>query len=239
MSMHLFYQPDLESNQITLSEEESKHAIRVLRLNKSDQIEMIDGKGIFAIGIIIDANPKKAIIELVSKELKPQSFSYNLHLLVAPAKNPDRNDWLIEKATETGFNKISFIETEKSERSKINIDRLTRIAINAMKQSKQFYLPEINEIKPFQKVISSLINPKEFRLIAYCNADKSQSIHKLLSDFNNQELVIAIGPEGDFTSNEIELAETLNFKQVSLGNTILRTETAALCAAMSVRALYS
>lgn len=235
--MHIFFQPDLTLSQIILNEEESKHCVRVLRLKKSDAVELIDGKGISAIAKIIDDNPKKCYLQIETVNHKPQTRNYKLHIAVAPTKNFDRMEWFIEKAVEVGVDEISFIRCENSERTKINFERCEKIAISALKQSKQYWLPKINDVGKFNEVMKGLSN-EGIKLVAFCETEITQTLHTLIpSSTHPQNIVILIGPEGDFTKAEIDLALQHHFKPVSFGENRLRTETAALYACMAVNAL--
>lgn len=233
--MQLFFIDDLSNTEIVLSEEESKHCIRVLRKKIGDEIILIDGKGTEAIATIVDDNPKKCKLHIKLRNEKRETRNYNLHIAIAPTKNFGRMDWFIEKAVELGINEITFIESENSERTKINLERCQKIAIAAIKQSKQFYLPKLNEVIKLTKFIelTKLTTKEELRLIAFCE-EKSNLLTQQITQSHNQNFSILIGPEGDFTSKEIELAKSAGFKTVSFGSTILRTETAGVfvCAAL-------
>jgi 16S rRNA (uracil1498-N3)-methyltransferase len=237
--MRLLYQTDLTVDELFLNEEESKHCIRVLRMKKGDEVHLADGKGIHAIANIKDDHPKKCLLKLQSRTQHALSRNYYLHIIVAPTKNIDRMEWFIEKATEAGIDEISFIETENSERAKVNMDRCEKITISAMKQSKQWFLPKIN---PLQKLSSALQNHQSGNAyIAWCEtAATSLLSQKLLTTTSAiQRITILIGPEGDFTPTEVTQATQAGFQPVSLGNSILRTETAAIFACMSVKAIRS
>lgn len=240
--MHIFFQPDIYSNkqqeEIQLSEEESKHCIRVLRMKNGDTVHLADGKGTEAIARIVDDNPKKCKLMVVNRIQHASSFDYTLNLIVAPTKNFDRMEWLIEKATEAGVSSIAFMETENSERSKVNMDRCEKIAISAMKQSKQWHLPVIRELKSFAECVQQS-SAQSQKWIAWCEHPQTESLSKALKASKDTHFTIMIGPEGDFTAAEISLALNHGFGAVSLGNTILRTETAALFACMSVKALLT
>ena len=237
--MHIFYQPDLTQNEIFLNEEESKHCVRVLRLKKSDEVELIDGKGTSAIANIVDDNPKHCLLNISLLTAHQALRTYKLHIAIAPTKNFDRTEWFIEKAVEIGIDEISFIECRNSERIKVNMQRCEKVAISAMKQSKQFLLPKLNDIRKCDEVMKGLGN-EGFKLIAWCETDTTQSLHHFItSSLHPQNITILIGPEGDFTKEEVELAIKNNFKTVSFGENRLRTETAALYACMAINILSS
>lgn len=238
--MHVFYQPDLTQTHITLSEEESKHCVRVLRLQNGDEIYLADGLGKRAIAVIADNHPKKCVLQIqsVTRFTSQQSSgrNYYLHILVAPTKNFDRMEWFIEKATEVGVDEITFIATENSERAKVNMERCMKIAISAMKQSKQWYLPKINNMVSLETVIKQPLDGAKY--IAWCETETTNDIAKTL-DLQAEKVTLLIGPEGDFTHSEIDLCKSKGFVPVSLGNTILRTETAALYGVMAIKTLHS
>lgn len=226
--MYVFYQPDLTTDQIVLSEEESKHCIRVLRLKKGDEVNIADGKGTQAIASIADDNVKKCVLE-VKQRLMHKPRETFLHIAIAPTKNFDRMEWFIEKATEMGIEEISFVECEHSERNRINMERCEKVAVSAMKQSKQWWLPKINDIAPLKMFLGSS-DKNALKLLAWCETNEEQSLPKHLKTSTHKHFLLLIGPEGDFTTEEVDLAKKSGFTPVSLGENILRTETAALYA---------
>ncbi len=208
-------------------------------MKKGDEVHLADGKGMQAIATIADDHPKKCLLQLNSRTQHILSRNYYLHMLVAPTKNMDRIEWFIEKATEAGIDEISFIETANSERAKVNMERCEKITISAMKQSKQWFLPKVN---PVQKLSAALLSHQsDNAYIAWCETpDTTLLSHKLMTATAAfQRITVLIGPEGDFTSTEVEQASMAGFQPVSLGNSILRTETAAMFACMSVKAIRS
>ena len=239
--MHVFYQPNLNQNQISLSEDESKHCVRVLRLKNGDEVDLADGKGTHAKAVIVDDHPKKCVLQITQSTLYTQAESsgrnYYLHLIVAPTKNFDRMEWFIEKATEAGIDEITFIETANSERTKVNIERCEKIAVSAMKQSKQWYLPKINGLQKITDIIKHDLPGDKF--IAWCEVGGTTLINQKINQIASNHITILIGPEGDFTEAEVKLAQQHHFIPVSLGKTILRTETAALFACFTVKAILT
>ncbi|MFY8190555.1 MAG: RsmE family RNA methyltransferase [Bacteroidia bacterium] len=236
--MQLFYLPNLVESTFEFSEEESKHCIRVLRKKKGDKITLIDGKGTEAIGLIISDNPKKCSGEIIQRILHEPNRNYHLHIAIAPTKNFERIEWMLEKCIEIGIDEISFIETSNSERSKINLERCEKIAISAIKQSKQFYLPRLHPIQSFQ---SFLVQTKTIKnkWIAWCESEKTDYLSKQITSIENSQNLVCIGPEGDFTTQEIQLARAHNFAPCSLGTNILRSETAAVLVAALMAAKYN
>jgi 16S rRNA (uracil1498-N3)-methyltransferase len=222
--MHLFYQSQLPEIQ-NLDQDESKHCIKVLRKQVGDEINLIDGKGTFYKAKITNANPKKCEFEIIEtiKEPKP---SFHRHLAIAPTKNMDRMEWLIEKVTELGIDEISFFQSFHSERKIIKIDRLEKKVISAMKQSLKAKKPILNELKAYKSILD---NAKEVnKFIAYVDFDNETHFKNELDKVT--DTLVLIGPEGDFTEEEVQMAVSKGFKKVSLGKSRLRTETAALAA---------
>ncbi len=222
--MHRFYVSEIaiDITLFTLNEEESKHACRVLRLKIGDTIELVDGRGNLFSCTITEDHPKRCTVEVNDVYSQP-ILPYSLHLALAPTKNMDRMEWLVEKATEIGVTHLSFLRTKNSERQQLKLDRLEKIAISAMKQSKRLVLPVLYEIIDFRSFISTHPNG----LIAHCIEGEKRTIR---AEFNSFNCPILIGPEGDFVQDEIDYAFENGYKPVTLGNHRLRTETAAMYA---------
>lgn len=238
--MYIFFNTSLQHPSVFLDQEESKHCIKVLRMRKHDLVCITDGNGTEVQATIIDDNPKRCELLIKEKILHPKASKYNLHVYVAPTKNVDRMEWFVEKAVECGLDSITFIETDKTERSRINLERLQKIAISAMKQSKQWHLPYINSTISWKSLMEKDFNDGA-KFIAWCNAPEANYLPFLIEQSLNTEtntFHILIGPEGDFTSEEEAQANTMGFVPVSLGNTILRTETAALFSVMTVKSKF-
>lgn len=222
--MHRFYVSEiaLDTPFFTLNEEESKHACRVLRLKTGDAIELVDGRGNLFSGTITEDHPKRCTVAVNDVFSEPNP-PYSLHLALAPTKNMDRMEWFVEKATEIGVTHLSFLRTKNSERQQLKLDRLEKIAISAMKQSKRLALPVLYELEDFRSFVAAHPNG----VIAHCIEGKKGSIRE---DIRLVNCPILIGPEGDFTVDEIDYAFANGYKPVTLGNHRLRTETAALYA---------
>lgn len=226
--MQIFYATDIFNETIKLNTEESRHCTKVLRKKIGDKISVIDGKGNFYDTTITDNSFSECILSINSVINEYEKLGYNLHIAVAPTKNTDRIEWFVEKATEIGISTISFIKCEHSERINLKLDRLEKVAVSAMKQSLKAYKPTLNEVISFEKFISSKLNTDKL-FIAHCeNGFDKQELKKLLEGSLGKEIVIMIGPEGDFSKKEIETALKHGFKSISLGDSRLRTETAAL-----------
>jgi RNA methyltransferase, RsmE family len=220
--LQLFYQPELPNGITHLTEDESHHAIKVLRLHKGEEIEITDGVGSFYDTQITDANSKKCAFEIIrSRPIPPRDF--HIHIAIAPTKNSDRTEWFVEKSVEIGVDQISFMKCEHSERKAINLERIERVAISAMKQSRQAYLPKLKDITPLENIFRESSAQK---FIAF--VDSKNPVHlKDLAQPKGRYLLL-IGPEGDFTNEELQNALANGFQKVSLGSNRLRTETAGV-----------
>jgi len=230
--MQLFYDKSIQKNdkQFTFDKAESKHVIRVLRKKENDILYLTNGNGFLFTSKISIANDKKCLVDIIKVEFKEKTFSYNLHIAIAPTKNNQRLEWFLEKATEIGISEITPLICNHSERKIVKIERFEKVLISAMKQSNQFYLPKMNESIPFKDFIKREQEGDLF--IAHCEKTDKKSFKNQLK--KNKKITIIIGPEGDFSLDEIELALKNNFIPVSLGNSRLRTETAGIVAAHSV-----
>ncbi|HBK83647.1 MAG TPA: 16S rRNA (uracil(1498)-N(3))-methyltransferase [Flavobacterium sp.] len=229
--MQLFYNSHIKTDDafFQFDKEESKHIIKVLRKKVGDFIYITDGKGNLFYSEISVESEKKCEVKILKIE-NSEAKKYHLHIAIAPTKMNDRMEWFIEKATEIGINEITPIICERSERKFYKTDRAEKIIQAALKQSQQFYIPKINEMISFNDFIKKEINAKKF--IAHCVEDKKELFKNSIS--KSQNILILIGPEGDFSVKEIDLALKNNFIAVSLGNTRLRTETAGVVACHSV-----
>ena len=226
MDAPTFYVPDLaETNHHqTLDETASRHAVQVLRMQAGETLQLTNGKGWLALAELTNAHKNKAEVKIVSKNFQPPMRPL-LTLAISLLKNAARIEWLLEKATEIGVTEIIPLLCQRTERPTFRHDRMNGIVVSAMLQSQQAWLPVLHQPTPFEQVIATAIQPQ--KLIAHCleSADKS-SIAAYATSPENKMLLI--GPEGDFTPAEIELAVANNCLQVSLGSTRLRTETAAM-----------
>jgi 16S rRNA (uracil1498-N3)-methyltransferase len=232
--VQLFFQENITLPITQLTEEESKHLIRVLRKKQGEQITLTNGQGMVYEAVILDSNPKRATLKILSsKEAELDPFT--IHLAIAPTKSPDRMEWMVEKITEIGFHKITLLETMNSERGYLKTDRLHKKVISACKQSLKFRIPVIHPTVKF----SQLIQAKEFencqKFIAF--VDEEHKNHLLDLATPGENYLILIGPEGDFDPEEILQALEFGFKPVSLGKSRLRTETAGLAAVQMLQVL--
>lgn len=229
--MQLFYNPDLneETTQIAFTKDESRHIVKVLRKSGGDQLQITNGKGWLFVAEITIADMKNCVATILSNVFEP-SRNYKVHLAVAPTKMNDRYEWFLEKATEIGIDTIIPIICDHSERKFIKTDRFEKILHAAMKQSLHYYLPELQEAISFKDFVSRPFSGQKF--IAHCEETERTTLKNALQ--SNTDVLILIGPEGDFSTNEIKLALAFGFKPVTLGNTRLRTETAAIVACHSI-----
>ena len=222
--MVTFLTDGIENGICFLTESESRHAVKVLRMKNKDELSIINGNGLYGEGEIIDSNPKKTKIKI--RDLKKIKKPVPLALAFCPTKNNDRNKLIIEKATEIGVTDFFPIISQNSERRKWNNERFEKVLISSIKQSQRFWLPTIHPVEKFNDFIKK--NSYKVKFLAHCKEGEKIQLKKNSNSLESQ--VIVIGPEGDFTSEEIELANANNYKMISLGNNRLRTETACIAA---------
>lgn len=221
-----FYAPDIEET-LTLPESDSAHCVRVLRMNVGDALSVVDGKGHRFECRLSVAHQKRALVEIVSRQDVTPVWRNNITVAVAPTKNMDRMEWLVEKLVEIGVNRIIPIKCRHSERREIKTERLVKIAVSAMKQSLKATLPEIWEMTPIGKMIQDVDAPQKF--MGYCDDRVERKL--FAREYRpNVDTVIMIGPEGDFSPEEVDMALAAGFVPVTMGDNRLRTETAALVA---------
>ena len=232
--MHVFYTPDIESDDYTLNEEESKHCLKVLRLSKGSVVSLIDGRGGLYNAVITSEHKKNVTVQVTETFLNYQKRNHYLHIAIAPTKNIDRLEWFLEKATEIGIDEITPVICARSERKVVKEDRLNKVITSAVKQSLQAYHPKLN---PYTN-LSDFLNLASAgsKMIAHCiDGEPRKYISEIPSDQNRY--TILIGPEGDFNLDEVRMALENDYKPLTLGNTRLRTETAALAACFEVNYL--
>ena len=222
--MQLFFSDNI-NNQFTLSSEESKHIIKVLRKKEGDIIHFTDGKGNLLVSEIITSHIKKTQVRIIEKISKEKKHNYYLHIAISPTKNIDRFEWFLEKSCEIGIDEITPLICDRSERKVIKLNRCKRILLSAMKQSLKYYLPKLNEPIPFLNFINKKY--KEQKFIAHC---QNRTIINLKNQKIEKNILILIGPEGDFSQNEINKAISNKFTPISFGESRLRTETAGVLA---------
>ena len=223
--MYLFYCPDIEKQQ-TLSEEESAHCVRVLRYTTGDEILLTDGNGTTYTARITNPHPKHCDFEIISSEKQEPHHAFHLHIAIAPTKNIERMEWAIEKCVEIGVDEITPLLCRFSERKQLRTDRLEKIILSAAKQSLTPYLPVLHELTPYDDFIKSQRQGQRF--IAHCYKEDKRVLKDEIE--RGRDVLVLIGPEGDFSEKEIADALSMGFIPVSLGNSRLRTETAAVVA---------
>ena len=224
--MPIFYHPDITSGIVSLDAEESRHCVKVLRLREGDSVSVADGRGTLCRCRIVSADARECVVEAVETEEHYRQRPFRLHLAVAPTTNMARIEWLVEKAVEIGVDEFTPVICQHSERGVLKTDRLEKIAISAMKQSLRASLPVIHGATSLSDLLSS--NLPQQRLVCYCEGNQRQSLHQVYA--RGHDAVILIVPEGDFAPSEIAHAMEAGFVPVTLGDTRLRTETAALYA---------
>lgn len=223
--MALFYAPDI-ANSLELPEDEAAHCLRVLRLGVGSELEITDGKGCFYKAVISSITGKHCYVEAKETIEQPKGWQGHLHIAIAPTKNMDRIEWMVEKAVEIGVDEITFLSCRFSERKVIKTDRIERIVVSAMKQSLKPFKTIVNELVDFKKFVTAQRGGDKY--IAHCY----DSERLLLKDaiVQGNDATILIGPEGDFSPEEVQMALSAGYRPISLGNSRLRTETAGLVA---------
>ena len=226
--MNLFFVENIEGNIATLPDDEARHCVQSLRKKVGDTIHFVDGKGGFYTAEITEANRKRCIAHIVERTSNHNQPKVNIHIAIAPTKNISRLEWFLEKTTEIGISEVTPILCQHSERKTIRIDRLQKIMLTAMKQSLKAYLPKLHELTNFKDFIRTQNSPKSRTFIAHCN--EGEKVH--LKDIYQaqQNTTILIGPEGDFSPEEVALALQEEYQAISLGKSRLRTETAGVAA---------
>lgn len=222
--MQLFYQPEINKGLLQLDPEESRHCVKVLRKREGDKVTVVDGDGNFYEVAIVDADPRKCTFTVLSVH-KEEKRPFSIHIGIAPTKNADRIEWFVEKAVELRVDEVTFLQCEHSERVKINLERLLKKAVSAMKQSVKASLPQLNEIMPFEEFAQKAGAQK---FIAYVDQDNPNHLKDMAAP--KMDCLVMIGPEGDFSAKEVEMARSAGWIAVSLGKSRLRTETAGLAA---------
>ena len=233
-----FYTPEPETGQ--LPDDEAQHAVRVLRLQMGDELNLMDGRGLFYRAVITEAGNHRCRYRILERQPQQPEWTGMIHLAVAPTKNMDRMEWLAEKATEIGFDRFSLLDCRFSERRVVKTERLEKILVSAMKQSHKAWLPTLDEMEPFQQFIHRKELPEQ-RFIAHCYESvpggSPEGTKPFLLDIlqSHTPALVLIGPEGDFSIDEVQAAEAAGFRSISLGTSRLRTETAALAAVHMMR----
>ncbi len=232
--MPVFYTRQIDHKQAVLSEEESRHIVKVLRMSGGDPLEIVDGKGNYYKGLIAVPDPKACQVTIKSVTSDYLKRHYYLHIAIAPPKSTERFEWFLEKATEIGVDEISPIICERSERNRIRHERSQKILIAAMKQSGRALLPRLNREIPLGNFLETAT--ADIQLMAHCYTTPGQHIDS--EPVIGQIWKIMIGPEGDFTPGEIEEARQKTYREINLGEAVYRTETAGIIACHAISLLY-
>jgi 16S rRNA (uracil1498-N3)-methyltransferase len=223
--VNLFYQPLIPHGALHLDPDESRHAVKVLRKRNGDFIRLTDGNGLFYEGVITDADPHQCAFE-IRDTISEQPRTFKVHIAISPTKNADRIEWFVEKAVELGIDEITLLQCDHSERQNFKTERLVRTAIGAMKQSLKARLPVIHPTIPFRNIVHGFDDSQKY--IAYVDEHNRHHLQNIVKP--GQSYLVLIGPEGDFSLEELTLAQANGFIKVSLGPSRLRTETAGLAA---------
>lgn len=233
--MELFYSDNISAGQVLLDQEQSTHCVRVLRHREGDTISVIDGQGSLYECRLVDADPKAAVATVIGRTPDFGAHPYHLTMAVCPTKNIDRFEWFAEKATEIGVDVIAPVFGDRSERRVLKTDRIRRLAVSATKQSLKGRVPEVREPVSVAEFVASAPEGS-LKLICYCEDDESRriSMQDALAASDVRDVVVLIGPEGDFSPEEVSAALSSGWKPVHLGSSRLRTETAAVVAATAV-----
>lgn len=232
-----FYVPDVnEGNE--LPEEEASHAVRVLRMQPGDEMMLMDGKGMFYKAEVSVASPHHCLYNIVESLPQERTWKGHLHLAIAPTKLMDRMEWMVEKITEVGFNELSLLDCQFSERKVVKLPRLEKIVVSAVKQSRKAWMPVLNEMQPFKQFVKN--HQTGLRFIAHCydeipRVNLFDELRKQTVGKTDSEVIVMIGPEGDFSIEEVKMAVEAGFVSVDLGKSRLRTETAGLSAVMMMQ----
>lgn len=236
-AMQLFYDPDIAPPRHTLGEEESRHCIRVLRLGEGERLHLTDGRGTLYECRIVSADARRCTVEIIGTQPDFEPLPYRLTMAVAPTKNAERFEWFLEKATEVGVTTIVPLETARSERRVFKPLRGEKVVTAAMKQSLKAYRPVLQPLTPFGDLLAAPFPGRKF--IAHCADARTAAGKAYLPSAlrKGEEALILIGPEGDFSPEEIDLALRCGFEEITLGRQRLRTETAAVAAVVMVSAI--
>jgi len=227
--MHIFYCPEIQLPISTLNEDESHHCVKVLRLDIGSKIILLDGVGGLYEAEVLSNHAKKCAVKILTKTNQTK-HSYYLHIAIAPTKSIERLEWFLEKCTEIGIDEITPLLCDRSERKNINIERLNKIIVAAAKQSVHAFFPKLNDFTKFNNFVNQILYGQKF--IAHCEESEKKDLKNLYN--KNGQATILIGPEGDFSDDEILLAKQNSFEEISLGDSRLRTETAGLVACHSI-----
>lgn len=224
-----FFVPDASAHN-ELPNEEGQHAIRVLRLEAGDEVFLMDGVGQFYRAVLTLVTQKRCLYEITETLPQAKAWSGRIHLAIAPTKNIDRIEWIAEKCSEIGWDELSFLHCKFSERKQLRTDRIEKIIVSAVKQSRKPFMPTVNELHDFNQFVSQNRQGRKFICHCYDEIEKSDLFHLLNDMDKDDDITILVGPEGDFSIDEVRFALQNGYESVTLGNFRLRTETAGLMA---------
>lgn len=224
-----FFVPDASSHN-ELPNEEGQHATRVLRLEAGDEVFLMDGVGQFYRAVLTLVTQKRCLYEITETLPQAKAWSGRIHLAIAPTKNIDRIEWIAEKCSEIGWDELSFLHCKFSERKQLRTDRIEKIIVSAVKQSRKPFMPTVNELHAFNQFVSQNRQGRKFICHCYDEIEKSDLFHLLNDMDKDDDITILVGPEGDFSIDEVRFALQNGYESVTLGNFRLRTETAGLMA---------
>lgn len=224
-----FFVPDASAHN-ELPNEEGQHATRVLRLEAGDEVFLMDGVGQFYRAVLTLVTQKRCLYEITETLPQAKAWSGRIHLAIAPTKNIDRIEWIAEKCSEIGWDELSFLHCKFSERKQLRTDRIEKIIVSAVKQSRKPFMPTVNELYDFNQFVSQNRQGRKFICHCYDEIEKSDLFHLLNDMDKDDDITILVGPEGDFSIDEVRFALQNGYESVTLGNFRLRTETAGLMA---------
>lgn len=224
-----FFVPDASAHN-ELPNEEGQHATRVLRLEAGDEVFLMDGVGQFYRAVLTLVTQKRCLYEITETLPQAKAWSGRIHLAIAPTKNIDRIEWIAEKCSEIGWDELSFLHCKLSERKQLRTDRIEKIIVSAVKQSRKPFMPTVNELHDFNQFVSQNRQGRKFICHCYDEIEKSDLFHLLNDMDKDDDITILVGPEGDFSIDEVRFALQNGYESVTLGNFRLRTETAGLMA---------
>ncbi len=224
-----FFVPDASAHN-ELPNEEGQHATRVLRLEAGDEVFLMDGVGQFYRAVLTLVTQKRCLYEITETLSQAKAWSGRIHLAIAPTKNIDRIEWIAEKCSEIGWDELSFLHCKFSERKQLRTDRIEKIIVSAVKQSRKPFMPTVNELYDFNQFVSQNRQGRKFICHCYDEIEKSDLFHLLNDMDKDDDITILVGPEGDFSIDEVRFALQNGYESVTLGNFRLRTETAGLMA---------
>lgn len=216
-----------------LEGDEMQHCVKTLRKRVGDTIQLMDGQGFYYEAELVEISKKAVIVKIITRKENQLPWDFHLHIAIAPTKNMDRLEWFVEKSVEIGINEITPLQCRYSERKQLRLDRLEKIALSAAKQSHKFVLPKLNELTDFNSFIKTA--KADQRFIAHCYEDNLPHLKNQFQYKSQASVLVLIGPEGDFSEEEVKNALTVGFEAIGLGKSRLRTETAGIVACHSLQ----